>query len=375
MRQRGSILALATVVAVLGGLFGAVSAHAAATGWAGEVLVGGTGNDWEPSIAADPSAPYVYVMYNRFGGTKACNKCPSPAMLLQVSSDGGQTFGAEHFICTCSGVSAQYDPVLRTTSSGAVYGSWMNNNTIVFSKSTDHGATWSTPLQVSGKSWSDKDWMGTSADGRDVYIAWESRSVFFATSSHNFGASFSAPVQLNADNGHYRYANGFEVLPNGTAVLSASSYPSANGKNAGPVDIETWRSTNGGASWSRVILDQVSTGVDFDTSSTTALASDANGVLVAEYTGATAVGSPGHVYVRRSTDSGLTWSARTELTPVGGSGNASFPAIAGTGSGGFRYLAGEPLQLVEHVLPELRRRRRDVERGAGHLRRVGRRLL
>ena len=61
-------------------------------------------------------------------------------------------------------------------------------------------------------------------------------------------------------------------------------------------------------------------------------------VLVAEYTGATAVGSPGHVYVRRSTDSGLTWSARTELTPVGGSGNASFPAIAGTGSGGFRAM-------------------------------------
>jgi hypothetical protein len=338
MRPRGSILALATVVAVLGGLFGAVSAQAAATGWAGEVLVGGTGDDWEPSIAADPNAPYVYVMYNRFGGTKACQHCPSPAMLVQTSSDGGVTFGPEHFICTCSGVSSQYDPVLRTTSTGAVYASWMNTSTIVFSKSTDHGATWTTPLKVSSKSWSDKDWMGTSADGKDVYIAWESRSVYYVTSSHDFGATFSTPIKINSDTGKYRYANGFEVLPNGTAVLSDSSYPNGSGKASGVVDIEVWRSTNGGASWSRVVLDQVTTGVDFDTSSTTALASDANGALVAEYTGATAVGGTGHVYVRRSTDSGLTWSARTELTPIGGSGNASFPAIAGTGSGGFRAM-------------------------------------
>src|SRR6476661_213383 len=35
--------------------------NAPAAGWAGESVVG-VGNTWEPSVAADPSSPYVYVM-------------------------------------------------------------------------------------------------------------------------------------------------------------------------------------------------------------------------------------------------------------------------------------------------------------------------
>ena len=41
-----------------------------APGWAGEIKLG-VEDTWEPTIAADPSAPYVYAMYNRFGGPKA----------------------------------------------------------------------------------------------------------------------------------------------------------------------------------------------------------------------------------------------------------------------------------------------------------------
>src|SRR5207244_1417709 len=114
-------LMVAVTVAVIG-LPHAVAAPP--TGWAGEFLVGAAADDdWEPSIAADPAAPYVYVMYNRYGGAKACAHCPSPAMLVQTSSDAGATWGSPHFICTCSGVPAQYDPVLRVTSTGTVYAS------------------------------------------------------------------------------------------------------------------------------------------------------------------------------------------------------------------------------------------------------------
>src|SRR4051812_8415293 len=218
----------------------------AATGWAGEVQVANE-DTWEPYVAADPSAPFVYAMYNRYGIT--CKRCPNPQMEIRISSDGGSTWAAEKPMCTCTGVSGQWDPVLATTSTGTVYGTWMNSNTIVFSKSTNHGATWTTPLQVSANSWADKPWMATSANGSDIYIAYESRSQLFITSSHNGGASFSAPVNVNTDSSVYRYPNGFVVLANGTAILSDSKYNGGSVKTAGPVEIEGGRSTNGGAAW------------------------------------------------------------------------------------------------------------------------------
>jgi hypothetical protein len=304
----------------------------AATGWAGEIQVANE-DTWEPDVAADPSAPFVYVMYNRYGIT--CQRCPNPQMQIRISSNGGQTWAAEKPICTCTGVSGQWDPVLATSSSGVVFGTWMNSTKIVFSKSTDHGTTWSTPLIVSGNSWADEPWMGVSANGNDIYIGYESRSQLFMTSSHNGGASFSAPINVNTDNSIYRYPNGFVVLPNGTAVMSDSKYSGGSVKTAGPVEIEVWRTTNGGTSWSKVTVDNtVFTGVNFETSSTTTIAADASGNLVVEYSGAVTQGANNRVFTRRSTDGGLTWSARTEVGNA--SANGSFPAITAKAANDFR---------------------------------------
>jgi hypothetical protein len=304
----------------------------AATGWAGEVQIANE-DTWEPDVAADPSAPFVYALYNRYGIT--CQHCPNPQMEIRISSDGGQTWAPEKPICTCSGVAGQWDPVIATTASGAVYGTWMNNTKIVFSKSTNHGTTWTAPLIVSGNNWADKPWMGVSANGTDVYIGYESRSQLFMTASHNGGTSFSAPVAVNTDTSIYRYPNGFVVLPNGTAVMSDSKYSGGSVKTAGPVEIEVWRTTNGGTSWSKVTVDNsVFTGVNFETSSTTTIAADASGNLVVEYSGALTKGANNRVWTKRSTDGGLTWSARTEVGNA--SANGSFPAIAAKAAGDFR---------------------------------------
>ena len=305
----------------------------AATGWAGEVQIANE-DTWEPHIAADPSSAYVYALYNRYGIT--CQKCPNPQMEIRISADGGQTWAPEKPICTCSGVAGQYDPVLATTASGAIYATWMNYNIIVFSKSTDHGATWSTPIKVSGKSWADKPWLGVSSTGTDVYIGYESRSVLQMTSSHNGGTSFSAPIAVNTDTSVYRYPNGFVVLGNGqTAVMSDSKYNGGSAKTSGPVDIEVWRTTNGGTSWTKVIVDgTLFTGVNFETSSTTTIAADSAGTLVAEYSGATGLGTVTRLFTKRSTDGGLTWGTRTEVGTA--TANGSFPAIAAKGAGDFR---------------------------------------
>ena len=256
-------------------------------------------------------------------------------MLLRVSSDNGVTWGPETYPCPCPGVKQfQYDPVMRVANNGVVYATWMNKYDIVFSKSSNHGATWTAPIEVSGTQWGDKPWIGVSRNGVDVYIGWATSQDVWIASSHNAGASFGAAVKLNSDANQYRYPNGFEVLPSGVAVMSASKYPSSSGQSAGAVEIETWRTTNGGTSWTRTVIGNVFTGVNFETSSTTALASDSAGTLVALYTGATSQGgtvTSGHAGRPTAASRG---SAAVAIE--NGSANASFPAITGGASGDFR---------------------------------------
>ena len=286
---------------------------AAAPGWAGEAQIGAD-DTWEPAIAADPTGPYVYAMYNGFNRPKACKSCPPIPMLLRVSSDNGLTWGPETYPCPCPGVKQfQYDPVMRVANNGVVYATWMNKYEIVFSKSSNHGATWTAPIKVSGQPWADKPWIGVSPNGNDVYIAYSTSSDVWIAASHNAGASFAPSVKLNNDSSQYRYPNGFEVLPSGVAVMSASKYPGASSQTSGAIEIEMWRTTNGGTSWARTVIGNVFTGVDFSTSSTTALASDSAGTLVAMYTGATTQGGNGHVWTRRSTDGGVTWAPAVEV--------------------------------------------------------------
>jgi hypothetical protein len=44
---------------------------APAAGWAGEQVISPTADDWEPAIAADPHAPYVYLLATRYTGPTA----------------------------------------------------------------------------------------------------------------------------------------------------------------------------------------------------------------------------------------------------------------------------------------------------------------
>ena len=60
------------------------AAAAASPGWAGETPFDPTADDWEPAIAADPSAPWVYALVTRYGGGKPCpGNCPTPYTALR----------------------------------------------------------------------------------------------------------------------------------------------------------------------------------------------------------------------------------------------------------------------------------------------------
>src|SRR5438132_557716 len=76
---------------------------------------------------------------------------------------------------------------------------WLDNWNpgIAVSKSSDHGTTWTRPVNAgnSGSGWGDKPWMALSDDGKDVYVAWNHGDPYIAA-SHDFGATFGTPVRL-----------------------------------------------------------------------------------------------------------------------------------------------------------------------------------
>jgi len=310
---------------------GVAGVRAATAGWQGESIISphATGDGWEPAIAADPSAPYVYTAWMQYSG-------PSITISTRTSTDGGSTWGAVKPLCASCG-KGQYDVTLASSNTGAVYATYMQGNRISFTRSTDHAATWSTPIKISAGTWADKPWMTTSANGQDIYVMWASHGNIDATSSHDAGLTFSTPVQITNESNIYYYPNGGTVLPNGTAVIVESEYPEKgnNTKITGPINIVAFRSTNAGGTWQRTVADTLNTGATFATSSVTTVASDASGALVLLYSGSTSVGANGKVYVRRSTDSGATWSARVEMTTSAGGADATQVAAVGKAAGQF----------------------------------------
>ena len=73
-------------------------------GWTTERVWKVGADDWEPAIAADPSAPYVYTLSTRYTGPARCPSCPSPSIVLRVSADGGRTWGPDRFLCVCKAI-------------------------------------------------------------------------------------------------------------------------------------------------------------------------------------------------------------------------------------------------------------------------------
>ena len=90
--RRLEALAAAQASGTFGGAVTATSTPA--SGWQGSVLLNRKYDDWEPAVATDPNAPYVYLLTTRYDPVKTCSKhCPAPYLALTVSSDGGTTWG------------------------------------------------------------------------------------------------------------------------------------------------------------------------------------------------------------------------------------------------------------------------------------------
>jgi len=151
---------------------------------------------------------------------------------------------------------------------------------------------------------------------------------------------------MNTDVRYY-FNQGVAISPtNGNvAYIATSDYQSGATYN-GPSNVKVFKTTNGGTSWTNVLLD---TSLDVPTctwaagcnkgflGTTPAMAIDSAGKLVIAYHVNSTDGAPEQMYVRTSTD-GVTWTARQQISVANPAVHNAFPAVVAhpTVAGDFR---------------------------------------
>ena len=342
MRVRWLLIAAVSAAALLGA--SPATAGAAGTFATEQLWQAGT-DDWEPTVAVDPSSSYVYQMTTRYGGQKACGKGLGHCIILRASSNGGATWGTAGRMPATANTTAQNDPEVRVGSDGTVYAAWMNDYDVMFARSTDHGATWTTPVNLrlqSGLHFTDKPILAISPNGADVYIAFNSSDSYVAT-SHDHGATFAISARTNAD-GLYWFAEQGAVAPDGTVMFGESAEEQSG---LGAVQLAVVRSTDGGAHWSTAFIGTSQERPPCTTSTCpvdfygaqTAVAIDGSGKALAVYAANSTADGPMSLFSRSSTDDGATWSSARLVSSAGSAVGADFQQLAaGPTAGDFRMV-------------------------------------
>jgi hypothetical protein len=312
-------------------------------GFSPQVRLGYTaGDQWEPAIAADRFG-HIYMLYPQYLGVPGCPACPSPTMILQISSDRGATWGAPRQIAPPG--TGQWDAqiVVDPVGGQTVYASWLQNgkSDTVVAKSTDFGATWSVVVADSTNAGTDKPILAVR--GQEVYVGFNHAQKVWAASSHDGGATFTvSQVNPNGKLG-WSLAGGGTVTPNGNVFFGWAGYEQ-NGGAKGKVNLYVSKSSNGGATWTNTVIDVSGAPPDCSAylcgwaylGAQVTLTSDAAGTLYALWNAGTVAKGPERLYFAKSTNSGGTWSTKVDVSSAPSGKNHAFPAITAGAAGDVR---------------------------------------
>ncbi|HLO34296.1 MAG TPA: sialidase family protein [Anaerolineales bacterium] len=301
-------------------------------------------NEWEPAIASDRFG-HVYILYPQYGGVPGCDTCYSPTMILQMSSDHGQTFASPQVIYPEGSTSYQVDAqiAIDPIDGRTVYAAWLQNNKsdILVGKSTDFGATWTFVLADHTNAGTDKPILAVR--GQDVYVSYNHSQTAFVTFSHDGGATFTeVKMNQNAKLG-WSLGGGGTVTPNGSIYFSWDGYEQ-NGGAKGNVNLYISKSTDQGATWTTKLLDVSTSPPDCSAfgcgwaflGAAIAMTSDSSGNLYALWNAGSTPKGPERIYFSKSTDGGNTWSAKKDVSTAPQGTHHNFPAISAAGSGDVR---------------------------------------
>jgi hypothetical protein len=176
------------------------------------------GDDWEPELAHQGST--VYAVITHYAGDTTCDPASGAgnSIDIQVSTDGGRTFGAPHPVFTgaVGGISypSQADPVVAVDGAGNVYVSFLgygNNGghtDIVAAKSTNGGVSFSA-VKVNAKDCKNCDHEKIAVAGSSIYITYSQAGYHFIARSGDAGATWT---QANVrSSGNVAFAEGMVV--------------------------------------------------------------------------------------------------------------------------------------------------------------------
>ena len=174
------------------------SVEAVSSGFSTPINISGNhGDSILPQMAI--SGNDVFIVWND-------NSTGKYGILLAKSTDGGMTFGTPVDISRNIGSSSSPQ---FAVSGNDVYVAWQAKTTgkyqIIFAKSTDGGATFSTPANISNNS-GDSSYPKIIASGNNIYVTWsftvtnKDYDVLF-TKSTDGGATFSTPANISNNSG------------------------------------------------------------------------------------------------------------------------------------------------------------------------------
>jgi hypothetical protein len=315
-----------------------------ATGFAPQTRLGFTsGDQWEPAIAVD-GVGHIYVLYPQYLGVPGCVSCFSPTMILQISADGGTTWGSPRLIHPAGSTTGQWDAQITVDPADGrtVYAAWLQDgkSDIAVARSDDFGVTWSVAIADATNAGTDKPILVVR--GPHVYVGYNHSQTVWISSSHDGGRTFTSTTVTKNGLG-WSLAGGGAVDPDGRVFFGWSGY-TQNGGAKGPVFLYISASSDGGSTWSTQTLD--TSGAPPDCAeflcgwaylgAQITMAGDAGGTLYALWNSGTEAFGSERIFFARSADHGATWSAKVDMSAAPAGAAHAFPAIAAGAAGDVR---------------------------------------